>query len=109
MEADPSRNRTELDHFLAVLTQADDDGEPFLVVAATLSIIGQSCICRTSRGCIHTCRSPAKTPALRVPNPNARGTDRFLNVFGFAVSTHCRRGNAFVGLALARKKSAHQR
>ena len=32
MEADPSRNRTELDHFLAVLTQADDDGEPFIVV-----------------------------------------------------------------------------
>jgi hypothetical protein len=32
MEADHSRNRTELDHFLAVLTQTDDDGQPFIVV-----------------------------------------------------------------------------
>jgi hypothetical protein len=32
MEADHSRNRTELDDFLAVLTQPDDDGKPFIVV-----------------------------------------------------------------------------
>lgn len=32
MEADSSRNRTELDQFLAVLTQTDDDGQPFIVV-----------------------------------------------------------------------------
>jgi hypothetical protein len=32
MEADHPRNRTELDHFLAVLTQPGDDGQPFIVV-----------------------------------------------------------------------------
>jgi hypothetical protein len=32
MEADHPRNRTELDDFLAVLTQAGDDGKPFIVV-----------------------------------------------------------------------------
>jgi len=32
MEADHSRNRTELDDYLAVLTQAGDDGQPFIVV-----------------------------------------------------------------------------
>ena len=32
MEADHSRNRTELDDFLAVLTQPGDDGKPFIVV-----------------------------------------------------------------------------
>ena len=32
MGADHSRNRTELDDFLAILTQAGDDGKPFIVV-----------------------------------------------------------------------------
>jgi hypothetical protein len=32
MEADHTRNRTELDDYLAVLTQAGDDGQPFIVV-----------------------------------------------------------------------------
>ena len=32
MEADHSRNRTELDDYLAVLTQAGDDDQPFIVV-----------------------------------------------------------------------------
>ena len=32
MEADHSRNRTELEDFLAVLTQRGDDGQPFIVV-----------------------------------------------------------------------------
>jgi hypothetical protein len=32
MEADPSRDRTELDDYLAVLTQTGDDGQPFIVV-----------------------------------------------------------------------------
>ena len=32
MGADHSRNRTELDDFLSVLTQPDDDGQPFIVV-----------------------------------------------------------------------------
>ena len=32
MEADHPGNRTELDDFLAVLTQTDDDGQPFIVV-----------------------------------------------------------------------------
>jgi hypothetical protein len=32
MEADPPRNQTELDDFLAVITQLDDDGKPFILV-----------------------------------------------------------------------------
>jgi len=32
MEADHSRNRTELDDFLALLSQRGDDGQPFIVV-----------------------------------------------------------------------------
>src|SRR5437773_12480010 len=32
MGADHSRNRTELDDFLAILTQPGDDGKPFIVV-----------------------------------------------------------------------------
>ncbi len=32
MEADHSRNRTELDDFLAVLSQRGDDGQPLIVV-----------------------------------------------------------------------------